>query len=538
MNRNVKALGAAIDALYNRQLNSQQREHAFATLVASESAETIMAVAKYLKQDPNSLLSEWSEETITRYFELTIVMLLATESEDDQLTLLSDLEKQLFRALESDELKKARQGGRALLESLILAIEDVHRKTCQQVLELLAKLSNAPPEGVIPPSRQEEWATAAKHTPDKVTREDQVVLRELLEVGLYREVMSFLQQREDLSGTRKSEESLTQLIKPIVSFSSRKGGVGKSMLVFATAAWYLKEHPAARICIVDLDLSGPVWQYLLFPERDKPSHFLNDLLRVDQGNQKGEFEFPSDLSTAAVEPLLEESTIKVEGKSLLLLSVADLPRTSRYLSIAVANNSEACFLFLTELFSALQPLVDLIIIDNAPGLGSLPLLSHVLASSVPFGCSAVVSTPALPDLRGSIIELSDLYVLDRESVMVNRPPLWIVNKADAKAQEFLSGKHKIVDVANQVEAYNAILPLRPLIYRAVSPASNQFHGLALPLDLSLLTFSNINNGGIPPLQDALKSFLQTEFFQAFIGTVGEAMLPLLSANADERPLLT
>lgn len=534
MSRDFKALGSAIDDAYDRLRNFPEGERALAARVASECTETIAAVAHLLHQDANALLEEWSEQTLERYFELAAALLIAAQSERDELSLIKDLTDQLYKILEQNEPQKARQGARALLESLMLVIENVHQPTCQRILELLATLSNAP-EGVIPPSREETIGIQPKHTWDKIDSDNPVSLRSLLQVGLYREVMTFLRQREDLSTARKSAESLVHILKPVVSFASRKGGVGKSILVFATAAWFLKLRPGAKVCIVDFDLSGPVWQYLLFPGY-RPSHFLNDLISLEQGNQKGDFEFP-DISTELVEPLLEKSTIDVEGTSLYLLSVADLPRTSRYLSIAVANNSESCFKFLTQLLSALQPLVDLVVIDNAPGLDSLPLLCHVLTTSVPYGCSAIISTPALHDLRGMTLELSDLYVLDRESAMVYRRPLWIVNKADAEARKFLSTKHKIMDLAFEVDAYNQILPDRPLIARAVSPSSDQFRGLTLPLDQALLAFGNINERGAPPLQDAFKAFLETDFFNAFVEQVGGVMLPLLTGDPRQEDIL-
>jgi MinD-like ATPase involved in chromosome partitioning or flagellar assembly len=520
-------LGIAIDEAYERFLSISQTEKTFVNRVSSECRDLIGTVADSIKQRPTILISSWSEGTLERYFELAVVMLLA--SDQDESFVFSDLAYQLSSILQTQQYpQKKKAAAQALLESLILAIENVEAGTSHQTLELLAHLSNAP-EGVIPPLEGPQFQAQGPST--AFDNEGRALLRDLLQVGLFREVMTFLRQREDLSGVRESAGTLSNIRKPIVSFASRKGGVGKSMLVFATAAWYLTEvRPGARVCIIDLDLSGPVWQYLLFPERGKPSHFLNDLFRLDQGNQKGEFEFPS-ISEDDVPSLLEQSTISVGTTPVSLLSFADLPRTSRYLSLAIANNSESCFRFLIQLLLAIQSSVDFVVIDNAPGFESLPLLSHVLATSAEHGCSIVVSTPSLPDLRGTLIELSDLYILDRESELVKRPPLWIVNKADSKAQEFLNTKHNIVDVASEIEAYNSIVPVRPLVGRAVSPSSDKFHGLALPLDQELLAFSNIKNMGKPPLQDALKTFLSTEFFDDFKKNVGPELLQSLTEDS-------
>jgi len=517
----VITLGSAIDEAYRRLQSVPETERALAERAASEYGELIVAVAAMMKKSPATLLSEWSEETIASYFELATLPLLVSDSVE-QHALFQDLVQQLEVILESQDIQKLKQGAKALIESLMLIIENVDQHTSQLILQLLAKLSNAP-EGVIPPSKHASEQVRSNIRDSGV----RASLRGLLHVGLYREVMIFLKQREDVNRARDRADALKHILTPTVSFASRKGGVGKSMMVFATAAWFLKIKPGARVCIIDLDLSGPVWQYLLFPERDKPSHFLNDLINLEQGNQKGDFTFP-DVSTEEIKSLLEESTIRIEGTPLYLLTVADLPRTSRYLSVAIANNSEYWFNFLTQLISALQPLVDLVVIDNPPGLDSLPLLSHILATSIPCGCSAIISTPALPDLRGTTIELSDLYVLDRESSLVYRPPLWIVNKADEKAREFLLSEHNIMELAFQVDSYNRILPARHVVLRAVTPSTEYFQGIALPLDPKLLAFSNIKNDGTPPLQDALKTFLQTAFFEAFVETVGPAVIPYLT----------
>jgi cellulose biosynthesis protein BcsQ len=473
---------------------------------------------------------------VESYFELATTLLLATESEADQLILLNELIHQFDVILNSGKLEKAREGARALLESLMLATEDLQAKTSQQILGLLARLSNAP-EGVVPPSDQDSKQPKKKRADAKIDNADRALLRNLLQVGLYREVMIFLDQEQHLARARQSAASLENILTPTVSFISRKGGVGKSILSLATAAWYSKYVKArATVCIIDLDFSGPVWQYLLFPERqDKPSHFLNDLFSLDQGNQKGEFEFPPKVSTDQIKPFLEKSSISIEGTRLSLLSIADLPRTSRFLSIAIDNNIESFFRFLTQLLVALQPLVDLVIIDNSPGLGTLPLLSHLIATSVRHGCSTVVSTPALHDMWGTIIELSDLSVLDQQAEHVNRPPLWIINKADERARQFLSTKHKIVDVAQRIGAYNRILPHRPLIERAVSSSGLQFSGLALPLTPALLAFGNIRTRwGKQPLQNEFTTFLKTDFFKAFVKYIAPVMLPLLTDGLKQK----
>lgn len=500
----------------------------------SEYDSIVVAAGRLIEDQPRFVLASWPAETLAAYFELAVVLLLAEQPEEAQLARFATLVAQLDLLLQPPKHETATKGVAAFLESMILVVEDVRPLTTIKLLELLARMAGAP-EGVIPPTAEAPDSPGQAAEATGLDNDDRARLRDLLQVGLCREVMIFLEQRQTLHGARTTDPSLSSICTPVVSFASRKGGVGKSMLLLATATWFLKcVLPGARVCVIDLDLSGPVWQYLLFPERGRPSHFLNELLLLDQGNQVGEFDF-GVVSAADVAPLLEESTIDLQGAHLRLLSIADLPRTSRYLAVAIANNGESFFRFLVSLVTALQGLCDLIVIDNEPGFGTLSLLSHVLATSVPRGCSVVVSTPSLPDLRGSLLELSDLNVLDRSSSLVNRPPLWIINKADAQAREFLATDHSIVEVASQIEAYNDILPVRPVVARALSPARTRFHGLPLPLDPALLAFGNIQNNGTPPLQGALTTFAATAFFTAFVTDVAPRLITHLTERGETCP---
>src|SRR5439155_12779186 len=139
------------------------------------------------------------------------------------------------------------------LESLILGIEDLKPKTSRAVLELLARLADAP-EGVLPPAQELSVAVeTGSSTILRVDAEHRALLRGLLHIGLYREVMIFLQQRKDLNAVRDTAEALRHILTRVVSITSRKGGVGKSMLTLATAAWFLKAvRPGANVCILDL----------------------------------------------------------------------------------------------------------------------------------------------------------------------------------------------------------------------------------------------------------------------------------------------
>lgn len=528
-------LGRAVNLAYADLQQFSETGRGLVQYAASEYERIIVTAGQAIEHQPDALLNAWPAGTLEAYFELTAILLLADEKDDAQLARFENLVRQLERLLQSTDHEKAKRGAAAFLESVILVTEDVSPRTTRRVLELLARLASAP-EGVLPPTGDEQEPAELRRERNSLNSEDRARLRGLLQVGLYREVMIFLNQRQELDGARAAEESLSSVRTPVVSFASRKGGVGKSMLVLATATWFLKlVKPNATVCVLDLDLSGPVWQYLLFPERGRPSHFLNDLFQMDQGNQKNDFAFPV-VSAADIAPLLEESSIEIEGTRLRLLSIADLPRTSRYLAVAIANNGQSFFRFLVSLVTGLQTLCDLVVIDNEPGFGTLSLLSHVLATSIPRGCSAVVSTPALPDLRGSLLELSDLNVLDRASSLVNRPPLWIINKADAQARDFLAGDHSIVEVASQIEAYNNILPARPVVARALAAVQTRFHGLPLPLDPALLAFGNIQNDGAPPLKGALTTFAETTFFETFVSQVAPRILALLEERDDDRAL--
>jgi cellulose biosynthesis protein BcsQ len=454
-----------------------------------------------------SVLNDWPQETIERYFELCALQVIAAPSETQYIILQESFEcLDKILLLRNDKLYVAIQ---AFYESLILHIDATTKKASDAILKKLAELGNCP-EGVLP-------ANDIKNSADVAPRQ-QVILKNILNTGLIRELEEFLKIKSNIKSV--SNDSVTNNVSTrLVSFLSRKGGVGKSSLLLATAFWFVKAYQNKRVCILDLDLSGPVWQYLLFPQPERPEKFLNAILDLEQGDQEGEFTFPQ-VDKATINDCIEWPELGCDTERIGVITLSDLPRTNRYLSLALKNNPTGYYNFIISILDSLGDFVDLVLIDNAPGFDSTQILSHVLASSIPCGASIVLSTPAAPDLRGTMIELSDLALLKD-----CRPPLWVVNMATPEAMEFISRPLGITQVASEDESYNSILPInRHIALKAVCSPIKYPSAKWLQRDEKLHSFGHVSTRSIPTMLD---DFCKTKLYEGFEKEVAPHLSSLL-----------
>jgi len=335
-------------------------------------------------------------------------------------------------------------------------------------------------------------------------------------MGLYRELKAFLGERKRVTGEGNIGAE-AKLATPVVTILSRKGGVGKSMFALATALSFVRQNHGKTVCIVDLDLTGPVWQYLLFPQPDKPARFLNDWFEEDG--------FFREATAEMVADVIETSEIASLDRRVKLLSLADLPRTNRSIALEMANRPVETYNFLVSLVQAIQPFADLIVFDNSPGFATVPLLTHVLASKAKAGTSIVVSTPAMPDLRGTIVEISDLRLLD-----TLRPPLWVINKATPQTKDFLANIPSVVEAALALGTYDRIVPdcrrLASKVGKSKKPSLNE---VTMPLDNGLHTFSHVI-GRTQHLSALVKNFEQSLFYRTFKKSISPILEQALLGN--------
>lgn len=456
--------------------------------------------SKILIRSPLEILKIWSSKDFEIYFELSVLRILLGKI--NRTSLMDSLFMEIISLIHLDQ-EDAINDAIPAVESLVLILGELELDERHRILNFLSALSN----DIEDKAQSEYQSKDVINMPlvDSILfekkKEDifgiRTILRQLLQTGLYPEVIEFLDIYRSLPNVEEYP-LLRDFNCSIISFLSRKGGTGKSTLALLSVLHFIDSNPKSKACIIDLDITGPVWQYLLFPEENKPSRFLNELIDEDQLPGSGLFTFTIS-GTKKVEDLLETSTLLSLNKKVSVLTFRDLSRTNRLLLKAIQNNCERFFNFLVSIIEQLDKnKFDLVVIDNAPGFGVLPLLSHSITNSVKEGISVIVSTPFLPDIRGTIIDISDERLLYK-----GKSPIWIVNKATKEAEEYLNDPHNAVEIARQTKAYSSIIPQRPLIINFLK--SRKHFNIPLPLDNDLLSFSSISAESLLNEIDILKA---------------------------------
>lgn len=443
-------------------------------------------------------LGRWPKEALEQAAELAVAA-LAVAPEASQHQMLGAVLQYASEILVVDS-ESSRAMLNALAESLVLSLDVLNPDEAGTALSFLARVVGSP-EGVL----REQGLPPGEDIPPT----ERAILRSLLHVGLYREVTAFLALRSQLRSVPAGPDHVE---KPAISILSRKGGVGKSLIALSSCLAFIRRNRSNVACILDFDVTGPVWQYLLFPEPGMPSRFINEFLDLSQGDQEQEFDFPDGYAVRdIVHYCLEATQIPECDGRLKVISLADLPRTNRYLSTAFSNNSGRLFQFLSAMVCELHRVADLVVIDNSPGFGVIPLLSHALMCRLARGSSVVVSTPAQPDLRGTLIEMSDLRLLD-----VGKPPLWLINQATRESLEFLAQPQSVFSIAEELSSYNNIVPKRPVIGRAalVGSSTQGLSTAVMPRDPALSALGH-TLGPERTVQHLVPELLGSHFFKVF-----------------------
>jgi cellulose biosynthesis protein BcsQ len=364
-------------------------------------------------------------------------------------------------------------------------------------------------------------------SPFTLSPETVLGLSKLMDYALFGEVFAFLAGIPHLQNVA-SLPGLEDFRSSILSVASRKGGVGKSTLTLAIALALLQKEQDARLCIVDLDITGPIWQYLLSPDGrtldGHPIPYLNKLINIDQPDD--DFWFGTPLPEAVLN-CVARVPIPSADHDIGLLTFADLPRTNRYLVQAIANNRESFTEFFVAILKGLAKQYDFIVIDNTPGFDPHPLITLVIAGAVPLGLPIVVSTPSPPDMRGTFLELSDLRLLRFE-----RPPLWIINKSGEEAEAFFSEERTIIDIAAMTRGYAEILPDAPLLKRVLHPTPPARIARPLPFDIELAR-PNIIDFSTPLSHDAVTTFIKSRLFRRFAVDL-DRLLPAFSRTRGDK----
>ena len=416
-----------------------------------------------------------------------LIVDLIDEQEDNALEKIQRIREVVYQLVVygGEAAKNLAEG---LLESMMIGIEALSEQCVQEIIDCLCDIVDLN-LGTMPKWR----GYRRKHGEPKPKFYD------ILNGTLYAEIVRFHKMKKGRELQEEHRGIVETVNCPVISVGSRKGGTGKSLFLMATILWIKKRHESAKICILDLDLSGPVWQYLLFPERNKPKHFLDDLIHTEQKPDEN-FEFP-DAANIDILSLVEGADCPFGfGGKLYHLGIRDVPGINRTLALAADLNRKGFYPFLAHIASAISTEYDYLLIDNSPGFDSIPYASLGLACSVPKGLAYIVTTPALPDMAGTFLELSD-YRLTK----ISRPPIWIVNKSTEESRSFLSQKLTSYEVAQMLQAYDGELPEVPVLDKLLDPSQPCDIWQNVAMDNTVSDFLFIDSKGRPKIIDLSKT---------------------------------
>ena len=487
---------ATIAANYSTLLNTTRTD--IGRAIATRLAEPIGLIAGVVRIRP-AVLATMRDEDVAAYLELRAVQLLMA-SNDEQPKIFESIKSELLSILRAD-VPKARKAGRTMIGCLLLGLDELPELSAD-ILRFLASLTG-----------RREGVRASESEPDHsdIHSDALLGLSRLLDLALSSEVFAFLAGMPHLrSASAAALDELSTLPLSVVSVASRKGGVGKSTLALATALVLIKRDRRTRVCIIDLDVTGPIWQYLFFPsggsDENTPLPSLNRLVDIEQEIPDFEFGTPA---TDDVVSCIGRAMIPLLDAEIGILTFSDLPRTNRYLVQAIAANLESFTRFLLAILSSLSDRYDYVIIDNSPGLDPHPMITLIAAGASRNGLPIVLSSQHVPDLRGTFLELSDLRL-----VGFDRLPLWIINKADERTRAFFSQPHTVVEVAEMTRAYKQIMPMAPLVRRCLQPTpmANAIHSLPFDFDLAQ---PNVIDFAEPLTRESISRFLDSKLFLHF-----------------------
>lgn len=448
-----------VESLHHKALECSDLKNFFkkSTPNASEFVEMIVKLAS--DEDAYNLQSDLGESS----WKMSELAILALISHDE--VIQDTATKTVLEVVNKLLIVSADKLAGEFLESFVAGMDFITTDAAQILINFTAHLAGVSTGTTLPPKVSPLKNPAMKGR-----------LASLLNVGLYQEVVGFLREKRKRNQIDSHRELVKGISKPVISVCSRKGGSGKSTLLLGILNWFCGKHPGARVCILDLDLSGPTWKYLLFPEFSYPRTFLNDFF--NENYDDGSF-FPQTESSFyhLLENIDEIPCETIEGKPTIgLLGVRDLPRSLRDLRKILDLKIDEFYPFFIKLVRCLANMYDLILIDNSPGFDDIPNCSLSVASNVDHGLAFIMSTPSHADIAGTFIELSDLRLLGQD-----RSPIWVVNRLP-NGYPFFTRKWNAYYIARRLKAYDGVLPSRPILEKLELPVdtSNIWH--QLPFD--------------------------------------------------------
>lgn len=165
-----------------------------------------------------------------------------------------------------------------------------------------------------------------------------------------------------------------------IAFFSYKGGVGRSLVLAATAVSYVSKY-GSKVGLVDADIEAPSLHYLLNIEPERDSNFVDILLKGMTA--------PSVIKERSIQikpNLSEEKALKLgNGELFLFPSLPDKPSERKVPKISMDPSTlETCEDFLDN-FSRVREL-EHIFVDCRTGFSRLAAMMLTFADSVVLVC--------------------------------------------------------------------------------------------------------------------------------------------------------
>lgn len=257
---------------------------------------------------------------------------------------------------------------------------------------------------------------------------------------------------------------------PFVTVMSRKGGVGKTIILMHLALHLARE--GKRVALVDFDYGGPSLSYFFQVEA------AADLVTIEQGLNPGDKHFEADVSAIIGKATNLQNLIPKDNLLICQMGPLSTVRqqfvSSLHNPTQLAETQEATWKF----FHAVADLADIVFVDNHPGVFGLSLVSFGYAyqrfQTSHNSLTVFVTSSDISDVGALQVEL-DLFtqfglLADAYSFR------WVVNKvpADAEIQAVYRDSCKLAHALQNTPALKDVphIPDRQLVLRYMNLPKN------------------------------------------------------------------
>lgn len=384
--------------------------------------EDIMLFTKELS---SSNIKDLSDDTFLQLGQLVFFYLVSFPKYQNYI-----LKEEIFPLLRKLKTQKSTTNNKissAIYTSLITGLDILNNKSVQAIINELNDILDVDLGNTTP--RINSRIKKGTSNPDYFG---------FLSTSVIKEVISFLKISETNKLSNDNLSKISEIKSPVISTSSRKGGSGKTTFLLNTVNWFYENYPDKKACIIDLDLSGPVWQYLLTNDNQlnvlkSSNKFIDTFFTVKYADKPDGVEIFENPTIHDVENTINDLDWPFNElkKKVGLCTFRDIPYTNRLINSALNYKRDSFYTFLINYIAFVSEQYDLILIDSGPGFSSIPFCTMSIAGIAEQGIPIVMSSPAVYDLLGTLYEFGDLRFIN-----LNRPPIWWVNKVRKEQKQY------------------------------------------------------------------------------------------------------